>query len=157
MMGCIEKLIDKSWAILDVEYIQSSKNHKCIRKLYILAKNGYSDMEMEFYPCTRYRYLEPKYKRSFQFCRRNIHNLSYHPWKFSPLCSQAVPKLNEFIVDNDLELILYKGGTIERDLCEDLYIESMNIECFGDLEKAYSHDPRKEVHFYYDELIRYLC
>ena len=149
-------LKDKSWAILDVEYIRTSSIHRCIRKLYILSANGYTDMEMEFYPCVRYKDVEAKYQRSFQFCRRNIHHLSFHPWKFSPLCSQAVEKLNEFIVNNDITLILFNGGTIERDLCEELHVESMNIGCFEEVKKTYSHDPRKEVNFYYKQIVKIL-
>ena len=47
----IMQIKNKNVAILDIEYIQSSKIHKCTRKLYILAKNGYTDMELEFKPC----------------------------------------------------------------------------------------------------------
>ena len=149
----MDKLADKSWAILDVEFIRTSARHRCVRKLYILTENGF-DMEMEFFPCKRYWDLMPKYRRSFQFCRRNIHKLSYHPWGISAPCSRAVPMLNEFIVDNGITLVLYKGGTIERDLCTELDVESMNIECIDGIEKAYSHEPREEVNFYYNQLIK---
>ena len=43
---------------------------------------------------------------------------------------------------------MYKGGTIERDICEELDIRSWNIEQM-DLAKANCHDPREEVLFYY--------
>ena len=153
-MDVSDRLADKRrWAILDVEFIATSSSHRCIRKLYILAENGFTDMEMEFYPCKRYRELESKYKKSFQFCRRNIHNLSYNPWKFSPRCSQAQQKLNEFVVRNGITMILFKGGIVERDMCRELGIESMNIELLGKLVKTYSHDPREEVNFYYKQLI----
>ena len=62
--------------------------------------------------------------------------------------------MNKFIVDNDIELVLYKGGTIEKDLCRELDVDCMNIECFEGIEKASSHDPREEVNFYYNQLIR---
>ena len=145
-----EVLAEKSWAILDVEFIRTSPRHRCVRKLYILTKNGF-DMEMEFYPCRRYRDLLLKYRRSFQFCRRRIHKLTYTPLGVSSPCRCAVPKLNEFIVNNGIDLLLYKGGTIERDLCKELDIASINIESM-DIEKAYSHDPREEVNFYYNQL-----
>ena len=63
-MGASDRLVDKRWAILDVEFIATSSSHRCIRKLYILAENGFTDMEMEFYPCNRYRELESKYKQA---------------------------------------------------------------------------------------------
>ena len=53
-----ELLYEKNWAIMDVEYISTSKTHRCIRKLYILEENGYTDMELDFYPCKRYIELE---------------------------------------------------------------------------------------------------
>ena len=152
-MDISDGLVDKRWAILDVEFIATSSSHRCIRKLYILAENGFTDMEMEFYPCKRYRELESKYKKSSQFCRRNIHNLSYNPWKFSPRCSHAQQKLNEFVVRNGITMILFKGGIVERDMCRELSIESMNIELLGEVKKACSHDPCKEVNFHYDQLI----
>ena len=35
-------MIAQNFAILDIEYIQTRKNHKCIRKIHILAKNGFT-------------------------------------------------------------------------------------------------------------------
>ena len=43
-----ELLSEKRWALLDVEFIRISSTHRCIRKLYILHDNGFTDMEMEF-------------------------------------------------------------------------------------------------------------
>ena len=151
-----ELLMEKHWALLDVEFIRISPTHRCIRKLYILEENGYTDMELEVYPCERYNDLAPKYQRSFQYCKRHIHKLKYNPKKYSPECLQIVPLLNRFIVDSGIELILYKGGTIERDLSKELGVPSLNIECFEELEKAYCHDPRTEVDCYYSEIVEML-
>ena len=148
-----QKLGDKRWAILDIEFIRTSAKHRCFRKVYILTENGF-DMEMEFFPCKRYQNLMLKYRRSFEFCRRNIHKLSYTPWGISAPCLRALPMLNKFVVENGIELVLYKGGTIEKNLCAKLDVESFNIECFDGIEKAYSHDPREEVNFYYNQLIK---
>ena len=41
---------EKNRASLDTEFIQSTKDHKCFHKLYILAKDGFTDRELEFYP-----------------------------------------------------------------------------------------------------------
>ena len=43
-------MIAQNFAILDIEYIQTRKNHKCIRKIHILAKNGSTKLTKEFYP-----------------------------------------------------------------------------------------------------------
>ena len=64
-----ELLVEKSWALLDVEFIQISETHRCIRKLYILCDNGFIDMELEFFPCVPYKDLELKYQRCFQYCK----------------------------------------------------------------------------------------
>ena len=74
-------MIAQNFAILDIEYIQTRKNHKCIRKIHILAKNGFTKLTKEFYPCWKFHDLESKYRRSFLYCRKNIHRLSYNPPK----------------------------------------------------------------------------
>ena len=151
-----ELLMEKNWAVMDIEYITTSNTHRCIRKLYILAKNGKDDLEAEFFPCTQYKDLESRYQRTFRFCHNHIHKLTYIPKQYSPLCRTAVEKINDFIVYNEIDLILYKGGTIEKDICRELDILSKNIECFKDLVKAHSHDPKFEVNFYYDQILNFI-
>ena len=150
-----ELLLEKRWALLDVEFIRISATHRCIRKLYILCNNGFIDMELEFFPCMRYKDLQLKYQRCFQYCKRYIHKLNYEPRYFSPDCLKVLSILNEFIVYNDIDLILYKGGTIERDLSKALDISSLNIECF-ELEKVQSHDPYVEVNSYFSQIVEML-
>ena len=65
----------------------------------------------------------------------------------------VLKELNNFIVDNGIELIFYKGGDIEKNLCQELDIQSYNIENFN-IKKAYSHDPYEEVNYYYSQLIK---
>ena len=149
------ELLKKHWALLDIEFIRISSTHRCIRKLYILAKNG-GHMELEFLPCVPYCQLERKYQKSFNFCRRNIHRLSYKPKKYSPACSQVLTLLKEFIINNCVELVLYKGGTIERDLCNEMNIMSFNIECLHGLQKVHSHDPFVEVNCYFSQIMEML-
>ena len=147
---------EKNFAIMDIEYIQTSETHRCIRKMYILAKDGYTDLELNFYPCKRYENLKKFHQRSFRFCRRHIHKLEYEPERYSPPCKTALSKANAFIVYNNIDLILYKGGTIEKDLCGVLCMPSYNMECLPELRKVESHDPRTEVNSYYNQLVEYL-
>ena len=144
-------LHEKHWASLDIEFIQTTKNHKCFRKLYILAKDGFTDWELEFYPCKKFKDLDKRYKKSFCYCRANIHLLSCST--VLP-CSIAVTKIGKFIKDNGIDLILYKGGCIEKQICKELGISSFNIEKLGKFEKPYSHDPYVEVDTYYEQLIQ---
>ena len=52
-------MIAQNFAILDIEYIQARKNHKCIRKIHILAKNGSTKLTKEFYPYWKFNVLNP--------------------------------------------------------------------------------------------------
>ena len=133
-------LQEKHWAILDVEYIQTTSTHRCVRKFYILENNGFTHLELNIYPCIRYKDLEKKYQRSFRYCQRNIHKLRYSPRRFSPECSQVIKKLNEFVVNNNIELILHKGGAIEKELAEKLQIPSFKAIGGGGVTGQTSND-----------------
>ena len=109
-----EVLRVKTWAILDVEYIQTTRSHKCIRKFYMLEKGAFSSLEQEFYPCLQYQDLERRYQKSFRFCRAHIHKLSYNPEKRSSPCSTATEKIHNFITENEIEIVMYKGGCVEN-------------------------------------------
>lgn len=142
-----------NFALMDIEYIQVSKTHQCIRKLCMLAKDGFTNLRSDFYPCTRYRDIERKYQRTFHYCQNHIHNLRYDPRYYSPECKMVSQIVKNFIYKNSINLILYKGGTIEKCLCEKLCIPSYNIECLPGIEKANCHDPEEEVCFYFNQLV----
>ena len=148
----VKYLNEMNWGLLDIEYIQATKSHKCIRKLACLAKNGFAELNLEFSPCKPLQKLERRYWRSYHFCQAEIHQLPYYPIGPSSPCSTAIEKLNNFITDNEIDLILYKGGDIEKKLCDELEIASFNIEYFN-LEKAYSHDPYEEVNHYFIQIV----
>ena len=147
----------KNWALLDIEYIQCTRTHQCIRKLYILAKNGYTDLQLECIPCKPLHKLEKRYQKAFHFCQSEIHKLPYCPEGSSLPCSAAVERLNNFIKNNEIDLVFYKGGDIEKKVCDKLHINSFNIENFmNELEKVYSHDPYIEVNCYFTQLVEFL-
>ena len=148
-----KELKENNWMIMDIEYIQTSKEHQCVRKIYMLAKNGSTESELEFYPCVRYKDLKAKYRHTFHYCQKYIHKLTYNPQTYSPLCTNVLEEINNFIVYNGIELVLYKGGIIERDLCIDLDIPSINLELIPNLKTVKSHDPRVEVNWYYAQLV----
>ena len=154
-MDYAKELKTRNWMIMDIEYIQTSKTHQCIRKLYMLSKNGSTESDLDFYPCVRYKDLSRKYQSAFQYCQKHIHKLPYNPRNYSPLCCHVLKEINDFIVHNAIELVLYKGGMIEYKLCEELCITSMNLEVIPQLKKAYSHNPKVEVNFYYAQIVGY--
>ena len=132
---------EKNWLIMDIEYIQISKEQRGIRKLYMLAKDGFTEKELEFHPCVRYRSMKKRDKRSFHYCKAHIHKLPFYPRMYASPCNKAREKIGRLIDENNIDSVLYKGGEIERDLCSDIGIPSYNIKCIKSLEKAYSPDP----------------
>ena len=131
-------------ALLDIEYVQANKNHQCIRKVAILLEDGETFFVCEFRPCMPWRSLELKYRKSFEYCRRKIHNLEYYPLCAASNCADAIDTVRDILEWNDVRRVLYKGGDIERKLCQQLAIPSNNIVDYGAL-KATSHDPLGEL------------
>ena len=137
------------FAILDCEGIQTTRYHCCIRKIYILAENGIESKEQDFTPCIKFNHLEEKHKQTFKYCKRNIHKQEYEPEHYYP-CILAVNIINDFIRINNINLVLYKGGILEKNICQNIGIKSFNLEEVG-VPKASSHQPKEEVfeHFNY--------
>ena len=102
------------YGILDIEGIQTSKGHICIRKMYILASNGITDHLQEFVACFPFRQIEKKYQNAFNFCRKRIHKLNYYTKGLSMPCSLAAVRLKTFVEKNDINIVLFKGGIIEQ-------------------------------------------
>ena len=141
------KLMDKDvktmFAILDCECIQTTRHHCCIRKMFILSENGLEKKEQDFTPCIKFNHLEEKYKRAFKYCKRKIHKLTYNPEHYYP-CILSVNVIDNFIKMNNINLVLYKGGSLEKNICENIGIKSLNLEDVG-VPKASSHQPKEEV------------
>ena len=137
------------YAILDIETIQMDKTHACVRKLYILCSDGITDCEREFTVCLPLQKLEKKYQAAFIYCKNNIHRLDYYPKGLSNACIFAVDTLKTFVKMNGVRVVLFKGGIIERRLCETAGIKYFDIGAL--VPKANCHDPRIEVrqHFKY--------
>ena len=151
----MEELVGKikkgNFMLLDIEYIQATKSHQCIRKFCMLSKNGECEYG-EFYPCKRFHELELRFQKAFHYCRRNIHKLTYNPIHYSPECRTSSTVVQKIVADYSCDFILYKGGTVEKDLCERIGVQSYNIECLEGLRKATTHNPRDEVYFYMKQL-----
>ena len=117
--------------MLKADYIQTSQTHGCIRKFYILS-NGGKELEFEFLPCKTYKDLTLELQQDFIFHKRHVHKLKYIPnipRQYLPECIAALRKLEKFILVNNIDLILYNGGTLEKDLCTQLDIPSIDVAC----------------------------
>ena len=125
----IDYILAKFFGILDCECIQTNSHHQCVRSLFILCKDGFTSKHTEFCACIQYRELNIKYKKAFRYCQKLIHYLQYKPQKINaPLCIQAAFLIQEFVRMNNIDIILFKGGTIEQRLCNDAGVPSLNIE-----------------------------
>ena len=142
----------RNFVILDIEYIRTLENHCCIRKLYLLSKDGIQEREADLVPCQHFKDMEQKYQNSFLYCKRNIHHLPFYPKKRIFKCYYARRIIEEFMDITGADLVLYKGGNIERNLCNRMGLESYNIEELG-VKKVTTHDPREEVNIHYNFLL----
>ena len=132
------------WAVLDCEMIQTLVRHTCVRSMYILLEDEITEKYLEFVPCRDIKLIEYKYRRSFKFCKRCIHKLPYYPVTMSGPCYTAPTELERFIKQNSVDVIFYKGGEMEKHLCDYIGVPSYNIERFG-APKVNSHHPKEEV------------
>ena len=150
------QILHRNYVLLDMEMIQISRNHACVRKLYALSKDGKTDIEIEFEPCKNFLELEDRYKKSFFYCKKNIHKLSYYPLKKSLPCREAKYVLKNFVLSLDADIIFYKGGIFERDISTEIGIDSFDITQLG-VKKVNSHDPKKEIQLHYKQIKRMHC
>ena len=157
------ELLHKQFAILDIEGVSLSKNrlrgrkgrdskiHNCLRKMAVLLYDGRTAVQ-EGWPCIERYALTDKEEKCFQWCSQNIHQLSYTPTS-APKCWLIPQMLTDFLRKNHVEIVYYKGGLIEKDLCYEINIPAYDLENIG-VRKSPCHDPLKEVIFYGAELYR---
>ena len=150
------------YAIIDIEAISLSKSrgkpgetHNCLRKVAVLL---YSDeyAVYEAQPCVPFPDLTDCEQKTFDFCYDHIHHLSYYPSEFyRPFteCANIPEMVKDYLEFNDISIVYYKGGCLEKDLCKKIGFESRNLEKFG-VPKAPNHDPLTEVKFYKREFER---
>ena len=60
-------------------------------------------------------------------------------------------KVKEFVERNQIKVLLYKGGIIEKRLCNEINVPNYNIEKLS-VKKANSHQPSVEVKDYLTQL-----
>ena len=112
-----------AWAVLDCEGIQITKDLMCIRMMYVLLNDELTNMYLEFVPCQDIKEIDIKYQNSFKYCRRCIHKLNYYPKNMAGPCYTAPMELQRFINQNNIKIILFKGGQMEKMLCQNLDVK----------------------------------
>ena len=155
-VGLVRKLQQYNFALIDCEGIQATKTHCCVRKVYMLAKDGMTDAEIVFVPCKQFKDLEKKYQRSFRYCYRNIHNLPYSPIDRKLKCCDAASGVKRFLETVNASVVLYKGGCLEKNICDQLGVECWNIELLG-APKLNTHSPKEEINEHYNFLLNIGC
>ena len=161
-----------NFAIMDIEAIGLGKHrsvpvagpysniHNCTRKIAIIKRDE-TIRTFEFTPCLPYEQLTTKEKQNFWYCQRKVHHLSYYPRTGSQIkatCNEAADIVKNYLTINNIEVCLYKGGNLERELCLQMNFPSIDIGRI--VPKASCHVPEEEVQFYLSEFYKswfYLC
>ena len=68
-------------------------------------------------------------------------------------CNRAKDVIKYFLNIKRIELVGFKGGTVEKDFCNAINIPAYNIEQLG-VEKADNYVPKQVVNFYFGQLIK---
>lgn len=126
--------------------------HNCIRKVDIILRNKDSRV-FEFHPCLKKGDLTRKERSTFYWCQKNIHGLEYYPKKGSDTCAQAIEVISDYLKLHDVEVCLYKGHLLQKEICQKMDISSVNIGL--NIPKAQCHNSK--VHFYHSELQKLPC
>ena len=69
-------------------------------------------------------------------------------------CKDGVDVVVDFLRENEVQTIYYKGGTLERDFCFLTGYKCTNLEDYGvpKAPKELNHDPSLEVDFYHQRM-----
>ena len=60
----MEVLREKNLVLLDIEFIQSTKDHKFIvNYTYILSNDGFTGLKLDFFPCMAFKDLDRNYEK----------------------------------------------------------------------------------------------
>ena len=118
---------------MDIEAIQTSPTHACIREISIMPmfQATFQATNIHAIACKDYDNLLKNYQKSFIYCFDNVHHLPYYPkTKLKDVhCQQIKTILQSYIAKDNI--VFYKGGTHEKRLCDQMQIISINIEQFG--------------------------
>ena len=142
--------------LCDEKYLEPgkfSKHHFCRRRTALRTYSG-AEIVLDGNPCIPKKYLKNKDRSSYEYCRREIHGLSFEPKQPYFECHQIAEKIWRFLVKHDIEIVFYKGGTAESDVCWEIGMECENLERYGITKYPEKHhDPLQEIRYFYHQMI----
>ena len=157
-------VLTRRYCVMDIEGISLGKHrpqvkglfskiHYCNRKMALQCFDSTTRV-FEFKPCVEFDDLNLKEQKTFYHCQKYFHHLQYEPSNVSEKCANSADIIRDYLSIKRIDLILFKGGTIERDLCNTLNIECRNLEDYGvGKYEGDVHDPFKEVIFFRKQFI----
>ena len=110
----------RCYTVIDIESISLDKNrphwkgrfskiHNCQRNVAVECYDSSSRI-FEFCPCIEWKELTwRREQKSFEYCQRNIHGLSYYPFFSSGLCLESAT-----IIQRILGKQSYRFGSLQR-------------------------------------------
>ena len=136
-------LLRKKFCIIDVEYISLDKSrldllkgprsniHMCWRQVGYVTYSGVRGL-VDIAPCLHFNELSGSEKRSFFYCKKNIHHLQYRPKNPNYFgCVHVKKALKDFLERHEIEILLYKGGSVEFEYSNKVCLASFNLENIG--------------------------
>ena len=64
MEESLQKIKCGNFLFINIEYIQVTSLHQCVRKMYMMSKDGSFEFERDFFPCKRFQDLDEKFQHS---------------------------------------------------------------------------------------------
>ena len=150
-----------NYAVMDIEGItlwlngEDQKPHNCLRKVAVLLSSNEHTV-FEAHPCVPYANLTNKEIKTYEYCYDYIHGLEYYPPEtYQPFikCENIPEIVKDYLDFNKISMVYYKGGCLEKNLCEKIGFKCFNLEKIG-VPKASNHNPLEEVIFYKEEFER---
>ena len=83
-------ILGRAW-VMDIEAIQTSPTHACIREISIMPmfQATFQASNIHAIPCQDYNILEEKFQKGLIHCFNHVHHLPYYP-KTKPITKTCI-------------------------------------------------------------------
>ena len=149
---------------MDIEVIQLCEEkhlepgkfskHHCFKRRTALRTFSGAELVLDGNPCIPEERLRGRDRESFQHCKKNLHGLDFMPPRPYFECHQIVERIWRFLEKHNIEIVFYKGGTIEKDVCWEIGIPCENLEHYGISKYPEKiHEPLDEIRYFYHQMV----